>query len=151
MQIKMESGRFSISCSISSHPVKQPMFLSANFRPTSYVRDLYDRSLKMSAVSLVCAVPLDKWVLPVTPSCNPWQRQAGKLLETPGPHLSSLTRAVCSTLAKPWLKMWWAADGQLWHRNLWQTELSHRACPQQEKSLSFLFCSSLSCHVQNWI
>ena len=80
--------------------------------------DLYVSSLQPPAAPPVCAAPLGERVLPATPSCNPWQRQGGNLLETPGPCLSSFTGAFCSALGRPWLTQRWAAEGQLRRRHL---------------------------------
>lgn len=117
-EMKTESGRFTLledhrsrdawtSPSISSHPLKQCMFLSDNFRPTLCVGV---NALKTSKASLVHVAPLDRWGFLGTSSCNPRQRQVEKCLETPAPHMSPLIWVVCSSLAKPQLKTWWAAE-----------------------------------------
>lgn len=114
IEITRESSRFTlledyrsqdmrISPSISSHPLKQCMFLRDNFRPPLCV----DVSvLKMSEASLVHVAPLDRWVFLGTPSCNPQKRKVWKVFGEPSSHVSSLIQAGCSCLAKPQLKAW---------------------------------------------
>lgn len=120
IEITRDSSRFTLledyksqdvwtSPSISSHPLEQCMFLSDDFRPTLCVGVSV---LKMSEASLVHVAPLG------TPSCNPQQRQDWKVFGDPSSHVSSLIQAVCSSLAKPQLKTWEAAERQLWHCTL---------------------------------
>lgn len=123
---------------ISGHPVTQRTFFSADFRPTSYMRETHTTAAltcQRSCWSVRC-----HWM---PPSCNPWERQAGKLLETPGPRLSSSAQAVCSTLVKPWLKTRCAADTHTSER------LSSRTEPDLSNRSHSLSCSAPLCPVMS--